>query len=184
MHTLVGDVICIYCAQPIRVFYEPSERNAFLWKTSNWNRHLSIVHKGEKNGNSKNIQKGNDKAIGETESRIRSKDNEKAASSSMSSQIVSVASDTEATELEPEPSNIVSNKSTIDISVVEPAQNDTNVEIKNDGNYQRSRVHNQSISIPSCSKTSEPNMAFYGIVNYSDSSDDEDDDATNLSGKI
>lgn len=43
---LMADVRCPLCPiKRINVFHQPSDKNVFLWNTSNWNRHLKLTHK-------------------------------------------------------------------------------------------------------------------------------------------
>lgn len=177
------------------MFYDPSVRNAFLWKTTNWNRHLTIVHKGSKN--SKNIRKGNDKANDGTETGTESQIQSKKTSTSASNEFDSAASGTETTE----PSTTAGNKKpTQNISVVNLVENvemsdiqqtNQSVEFEDNSGERPKENPEDNVLIPNCSKTSEPpgeasKMAssITRIVSYSDSSDDEADNTTERSGKI
>lgn len=42
---LIAAVCCPYCLILITVFHKPSQKNYFLWNTSNFDRHLKHVHK-------------------------------------------------------------------------------------------------------------------------------------------
>lgn len=50
----LGDVRCPLCPiKRIVMFHKPTDKNIFLWNTSNWNRHLKNTHKLDKNSEKK-----------------------------------------------------------------------------------------------------------------------------------